>query len=384
MADILGQIANPQIADIAGALDYREKKMQADEARRKEIRTNQLAGQALSSGLKEGTPLHDLALENPTAYLGVSKAMGIDPADGDGMHQMTVDVHVASNLAKNDPQAAINYMMQEKERRSKLGLPTAYLDKGLEHAQDNLPEFVRSLNVMDQTWNPPAAKEGFTLGNARYDSTGKMVAQNIDPLEQEKLDLERQKLANEKAKAAGGNLDAKEIQQIQKDVSNLLQPTQDTYKAAASMANLKDRGTPLAMQAAIIQFNKALDPGSVVRTEEGKVVSSSGGALGGLIAKYNDAVGKGKLSNEVFNDIVETAKSLSDSAVESSQQQMNDYLSPYGSTLSDDFKKNISSRVPKKFNNAAPKNTETTTPAATGLTQESAAQRLARLMNNAN
>jgi len=51
MGDILGLIANPQMADIAGAIDYREQKMARDEAKRKQIRMNELMGKALTDVL---------------------------------------------------------------------------------------------------------------------------------------------------------------------------------------------------------------------------------------------------------------------------------------------------------------------------------------------
>jgi hypothetical protein len=178
MVDILGMIANPQMADIAGAIDYREKKLAEDEAKRKEIRTNQIMGKALSSGLREGSLMHQLAKENPSGYLTIAKHMGIDPSDGNGMHQMTVDVNTINKLAKTDPQQAIDYMMSEKDHRSKLGLNTDYLDKGLAAAQANAPQFFRAVEISDQTWNPPSAKEDFTLGDTRYDGNGEVIASN--------------------------------------------------------------------------------------------------------------------------------------------------------------------------------------------------------------
>jgi hypothetical protein len=178
MADILGMVANPQMADIAGAIDYREKKLAADEAKRKEIRTNEIMGKALSTGLREGSVMHQLALDNPQAYLTISKHMGIDPSDGNGMHQMTVDINNINKFAKTDPQQAIGYMMQEKERRSKLGLNTDYLDKGLAAAQANPGQFFKAVEISDQTWNPSETKEGFTLGDTRYDAKGKVIATN--------------------------------------------------------------------------------------------------------------------------------------------------------------------------------------------------------------
>ena len=182
MADILGAIANPQIADIAGALDFRAKKLQDDEDRRKQIRTTQLAGAALSSGLQKGSPLALLAEENPTAYIAVSKSMGIDPADGNGMHQMTVDANTINKYANSgNIQGAVDYMQTELDRRQKLGLNTDYLQKGIEAVHTDPHRFFNAVALMDQTWNPTPKKDLVSLsqGSKLIDpTTGKVVADN--------------------------------------------------------------------------------------------------------------------------------------------------------------------------------------------------------------
>lgn len=178
-SNILGAIANPQMADIAGALDYRQQKIEQDEARRKEIRTNQLAGQALATGLVEGSVMQKLALEDPKAYLAVSKSMGLDPSDGAGVHQMTADVNTINKYVNSgDVPSAINYMQTEVERRKKLGLNTGYLEKGLEAVQQDPHKFFNAVNLVDKTWNPAPAQEGYTLGEGqrRYNAKNELVA----------------------------------------------------------------------------------------------------------------------------------------------------------------------------------------------------------------
>jgi len=179
MADILGAIANPQMADIASALDYRQKKIDDDEARRKRIRTDQLAGQALSSGLQKGSALYDLASENPNAYLAVAKSMGIDPSDGSGVHQMTVDANTINKLANaGDIQGAVSYMQSEHERRKSLGLNTGYLEKGLGAIQSDPHKFFNAVDMLDKSFNPAAAEQGYTLneGDRRYNANNELVA----------------------------------------------------------------------------------------------------------------------------------------------------------------------------------------------------------------
>lgn len=191
----LGSIENPQIADIAGAVDYREQKLARDEAKRKEIRTNEIMGKALSSGLREGSPMYQLALDNPQGYLTIAKHMGINPEDGSGMQQMTVDANIINKFNATDPtgQQGISYMQSERDRRDKLGLNVDYLDKGIQAAQTNFPQFQRATAVVDQTWNPPAAKEDFTLGDTRYRGDGKVIVTNpknneLDPYKKAQMD----------------------------------------------------------------------------------------------------------------------------------------------------------------------------------------------------
>jgi len=156
MADILGQIANPQMADIAGAIDYREQKMARDEAKRKQIRMNELMGKALSSGLQEGSVLHSLATEYPEGYIATSKAMGIDPADGSGMNQMTRDVYDIHMLNGADPSGAktLEFMESQRAKRSELGMNVGYFEKGIAAIKENAGQFMRASAIVNSNLNP--------------------------------------------------------------------------------------------------------------------------------------------------------------------------------------------------------------------------------------
>lgn len=178
-SNILGAIANPGMADIAGALDYREKKIQEDEELRKRIRAEELIGKALSSGLQEGSVLAELAKTNPNGYLAISKSLGIDPSDGSGINQMTIDVNTINRLANaGDIQGAFNYMQNERNRRAELGLKTDYLDQGLASFEQDPHRFFNAVDILDNSLNPRAAKEGFTLseGQTRFDAQGNAIA----------------------------------------------------------------------------------------------------------------------------------------------------------------------------------------------------------------
>jgi len=183
MADILGQIANPQMADIAGAIDYREQKMARDEAKRKQIRMNELMGKALSSGLQEGSVLHTLATQYPEGYIATSKAMGIDPADGSGMHQMSQDVQNITMLNNADPTGAktLEFMESQRAKRSELGLNVGYFDKGIAAIKENAGQFMRASAIVNSNLNPTPKKDLINVseGSIVVDpTTGKTVASN--------------------------------------------------------------------------------------------------------------------------------------------------------------------------------------------------------------
>ena len=176
-------IPQVQLLDVAGALSYRQAQIDKDEERRKEIVTNQLAGQALSAGLQEGTPLYDLAKANPSAYVALSKTIGIDPADGSGMHQMATDsAHLAQLMNVDDSgQLAAQYMQSEADRRGKLGLNTDYLTKGLQHLQDNSGTFKNAITMAANVFNPPEKKDIVVIGQggvALDPATHKIIATN--------------------------------------------------------------------------------------------------------------------------------------------------------------------------------------------------------------
>lgn len=153
-SQLLGQIANPQMADIAGALDYRQKKMQEDEARRKEIKFQQIAGKALSTGLKEGSVLHELAMNDPARYLMVSKALGVDPANGaEGMSLMD-DISSIYGHTVQGTENGLGYVQSLIKTRGELGLDTTRLQDLYDQGVENPTIFKNTIDLMQKTFNP--------------------------------------------------------------------------------------------------------------------------------------------------------------------------------------------------------------------------------------
>lgn len=125
---ILDQIANPQMADIVGALDVRQQRLDRDEAKRKEIRMGQLIAEALPN-IKEGSPLYEMATTNPNGFSAFAKATGIPLNAGDRMQEFANDTEMLYTLAQSDPREAMQYALDASEERKAAGRDSAQLDR---------------------------------------------------------------------------------------------------------------------------------------------------------------------------------------------------------------------------------------------------------------
>lgn len=155
---ILGAIANPQMADIGGALDARQARLDRDEARRKEIRAGQLIAEALPN-IKAGSALHELATNSPQQFALVAKALGVPLNAGDQLQELTDDVANMYTRAQADPSAALEYAHVVKEQRNKAGRETPQLDKFLAAAAQDPATAMTGLFVMHRALNRDEAVE---------------------------------------------------------------------------------------------------------------------------------------------------------------------------------------------------------------------------------
>ncbi len=146
---LMNQIANPRMADIAGALDYREQKIREDEERRKQIRVQQLAGEALSSGLREGTTLHRLANEDPQSYVFTMNALGLPVSDGQEAQNYAENVKYLSVLPPRQSLEEANRIVQQRQEQ---GLDPGPLAGYLQSAMRDGPEVAyRALQAQGQS-----------------------------------------------------------------------------------------------------------------------------------------------------------------------------------------------------------------------------------------
>jgi len=149
---ILDQIAQPQMADIVGALDLRQRRLDADEARRKEIRMGQLIAEA-TPNLKKDSPLYNLALNNPKEYMVLSKHLGIPLNSGDQMQEFANDTNELYTVAQADPKAAYQHAIELKTQRNAQGRETPQLDKFLSGMEDDPQRTMTGLFVTHRSLN---------------------------------------------------------------------------------------------------------------------------------------------------------------------------------------------------------------------------------------
>lgn len=210
---ILGAIANPQLADVAGALQYRKSRMDEDEAKRKELRMNQLIAQAIPN-MAEDSPLREMAQTDPQKFAMVAKVLNIPLNEGDRFEQLRARVGQLSSLAASDPREAYQYAQRIQAENQRNGIQDANLDKWLETVDKDPITGFNALHVMNQSLNPVKTGEGFSLseGQTRFDAQGNKIAsveKTYNPNAPEnRPTANAQDLATYKAMKAAGDPDA--------------------------------------------------------------------------------------------------------------------------------------------------------------------------------
>ena len=354
MAGVVGGITNnllglQQLAQGRQELEQRNKLVDDERQAADYLRKFQSSSQ---SGEPDYDSLNEAIIRSPQLSQNVLSGIGI--SDKRRGQDAASFISQAASVA-NDP----NRFMQLAQARAN------YLQQNGRDPADTL-QLIETYKTDPKKAMKDLQGVGAALANQGYldkDIYGSLfggVPAAITPYQQAQLDLDKERLGIQReglnidrmklnTKEAPKPIDAKDIQGIQKDVSGLLSDTNGIYRAAKSLESLKGRNSPLSQTAAVFAFMKSLDPTSAVReTEQGQVYDAQG-AASGLAAKLNKLIGEGGLTKEGFQDIVDTSKALADSAIDSSESQINGYLAPYEDTLPESFKKSIINRVPKRF-----------------------------------
>lgn len=149
---LMSQIANPQMADIAGAIDYRQKRIQEEQQRQKDAKMKELMSKAIPN-LREGSVLQQMAQEDPERFMMFTKAVGIPMDQAGQLDQMSRDVRQISKIMSNDPEGAISYAEGLAAEREAMGLDTSKIRGWADLAKTDLGKAGRAMTMLDETLN---------------------------------------------------------------------------------------------------------------------------------------------------------------------------------------------------------------------------------------
>lgn len=146
-------------------------------------------------------------------------------------------------------------------------------------------------------------------------------------------------------------LEMKDLRDLNKDVGAL-----DTVNQAVQVrgyASQLDRvaktKSPTDQLAAVFTFMKSLDPNSVVRNEEQQMVLGSGGVATAFSTYVKSLMSGDRLSPEVFDEMVATAKNLANQKIMDAETEVTGYLDVFGDKLNEQSRAKLLNRVPKPF-----------------------------------
>jgi len=422
---ILDQIAQPQIADIAGALDVRDKRLRADEERRKEIRMGQLIAEA-TPNLKKDSPLYNMAINSPKEYMVLSKHLGIPLSSGEQMQEFANDTNDLYFAAQNDPRDAYQRALEIKAQRNAQGRETPQIDRFIAGMEDDPQRtmtglFVTHRSLTENDKNTPSGlKEfrGLTEGLSAQDKEkARRIELGLDAraIGSSAITTATQGLTNTVAQSEGviegakagskenAELDARleKLPTLRTNVTNAEEVTKgsvarrDLYKTQglAAAENVPTLRRAIDLQDAINTgggtnaIRKMANYLGVASQDEGELNSLFGqNILGQLKSTFggNPTEGErealeqaqasfsqtGKINSKLLKNALKLAESKIErgrraAAADNDDATLSEIDAAMNVHLGDDIN-------PRKA------------PPAAGATQETAAQRLERLMKNAN
>lgn len=151
---ILGQIANPQMANIAQAIDIRQQRVKEQQDALARVEMGRAIAKALPN-LQEGSGFKWLAENDPEKFALASKVLNIPLNDGDRFNQYANDVGQLYTLAQADPNQAYAHAEQLIESRKSQGQDTSHLEKWVAGMNEDPMQEMASLFLMHRSINPP-------------------------------------------------------------------------------------------------------------------------------------------------------------------------------------------------------------------------------------
>lgn len=336
---LLAGIMNPAVADPVGGFQMGEQKRQ-----------QRIANEQVGAILQEtiGGKLGALGQLDQQLALGLAKDFRIPIGQKDRLDSMVGDVRAtAAILREAGPEAASQFLGEKIALLDSLGIDAPQYFEMAQRLQAGDMTAAEELLTLDGalaslTAKPKEFKQG-TGAMAGYSFDPTTGEYSIDPALKAELD------ADKESKADKNRLTAKDVAGVNDKVTALTKDVRGIVASAKSLDNLKARGSAASKLAAVFKFMKTLDPTSVVRESEQGQVYAAQGAAASLAGQLNQLLGEGALTEQGFQDVVDTAKNLANSAVEASENEVSSYLDVLSDKLTvGDFNK-LRARVPQRF-----------------------------------
>ena len=160
----------------------------------------------------------------------------------------------------------------------------------------------------------------------------------------------RQAYTNAKTKQESGDkLGLKDMVTLNKEISAITKDATMIHRTAQDIDKLKNIGGGPASISIVYKFMKSLDPTSVVREGEFATAENAAGVPDTVANIYNKLINGERLPQSVIDDFSLTAKELANTAVDSAETEVNDYLNTFGDSFDKDFAGRLKDRVPKRF-----------------------------------
>lgn len=347
-----GLVANKQAMDQQSMMMQQEQ--QADE----------LLNQFQQGGGQDFGLVQKAVLLSPTKAKNVLATIGI--ADDIQKKQAASDI-VTLRSALNDPatfRTAVAKRVQAIKDRGgdptdTIGLVSLY-EQGGPEAVDRELGFVGAALANEGYIQPEMLGIGKQKKPVLFQQgQGEMAGYVFDPLTgQYKVD-QAARQAYEQAKAkkeSGESLGLKDKVTLNKEISAITKDATMIHRTAQDLDRLSKIKSGPAAISMVYKFMKSLDPTSVVREGEFATAERAAGVPDTVLNYYNRLVNGERLPDSVIAEFVDTSKNLANTAIDSAEVEVNDYMSTFGDDFDQNFVSRLKARVPKRFELESKKN----------------------------
>ena len=324
---------------------------------KQEQQADELLNQFQQGGGQDFSLVQKAVLLSPTKAKNVLATIGI--ADDIQKKQAASDI-VTLRSALSDPatfRTAVAKRVQAIKDRGgdptdTIGLVSLYEQGGPEAVERELG-FVGAALANEGYIKPELLGFGKQEKPVLYQQgQGEMAGYVFDPLTgQYKVDqAARRAYVEAKAKKeAGEALGLKDKVTLNKEISTITKDATMIHRTAQDLERLSKIKSGPAAISMVYKFMKSLDPTSVVREGEFATAERAAGVPDTVLNYYNRLVNGERLPDSVIAEFVDTSKNLANTAIDSAEVEVNDYMSTFGDDFDQDFATRLKARVPKRF-----------------------------------